>query len=73
MDPYFKGIQVAFIMLVPDDENVKINNEIMGYISAMLIEDYSFMEVVCTGEKEEIRNHLSVNLKKLFRKMVNTN
>lgn len=73
LDSYFKGIQVAFIMLVPDDENVKINNEIMGYISAMLIEDYSFMEVVCTGEKEEIRNHLSVNLKKLFRKMVNTN
>lgn len=70
-DPYFKEINVVFIMLVPDDENVKINNEILGCISALLIEEYTFMEIVLSGDKEKIRNALSVHLKKLFRKMVN--
>ena len=53
-DPYFKGISVVFIMLVPDDEHIKINNQILGYISTLLIEEYDFMEAVLRGNKEEI-------------------
>lgn len=67
-DPYFKNIQVVFIMLLPVDENVKINSEILGYISTVLIEDYLFMETVLQGNKEEIRDALSVHLKKFFSK-----
>ncbi|MDO5539484.1 MAG: BglG family transcription antiterminator [Eubacteriales bacterium] len=65
---YFKGIQVVFIMLLPVDGNVKINSEILGYISSVLIEDYSFTETVLTGDKEAIRKALSVHLKKFFNK-----
>lgn len=68
MDPYFKGIHVIFIMLVPDDGNVRVNNEILGYISTLLIEEYDFMEIVLKGDKEEIRGMLSKYLKKFFTK-----
>lgn len=69
-DPYMKRITKVFVMLVPDDGDVKTNNEIMGYISSMLIEEYEFMEVVARGEKEEIRSVLSRNLKKYFGKYI---
>lgn len=67
-DPYFKGIRVVFIMLLPVDENVKVNSEILGYISSVLIEDYSFMNTVLTGDRQAIQDALSVHLKKFFSK-----
>lgn len=68
LDPYFKEITMAFIMLVPIDENIKINNEIMGYISSMLVENCDFLETIQRGSKEEIRDVLSQNLKVFFNK-----
>ncbi len=62
----FKKIKIAFVMLVPMDENLKINSEIMGHISTLLVEDDSFIEVVETGNQETIRHHLSLLLKKFF-------
>ncbi|MDO4274276.1 MAG: BglG family transcription antiterminator [Eubacteriales bacterium] len=67
-DQYFKGISVIFVMLVPEDENLRVNSEILGYISTLLIEEYEFMEVVMQGDKEEIRGCLSSYLKKFFNK-----
>ena len=69
-DAYFKGIQIVFIMLAPADDHVKINGDIMGYISSMLIEDYEFMDIVVKGDKEEIRSALYANLKKYFNKYI---
>lgn len=68
LDPYFKEIRVVFVMLVPVDEKAAVNNEIMGYVSSMLIEDMEFMDTVLTGDKEEIRSFLSRSLKKYFQK-----
>lgn len=67
-DPYFKGISVVFVMLVPDDENVKVNNDILGCLSASLVEEYEFMEVVMKGDKEKIRSLVSRYLKVYFNK-----
>ena len=67
-DPYFKEIKVVFIMLVPEDENLKVNNNILGYISSLLIEEDEFMQVVSSGKKEEIKDCLSRYLKKYFNK-----
>lgn len=67
-DPYFKGITAVFIMLVPEDDHIKVNNDILGYISSLLIEEIEFMEVVSRGQKEEIRDMLSRYLKKFFTK-----
>lgn len=69
-DPYFKGIQVVIIMLVPEDENVSINNEIMGYISSLLVEEADFVNMLYSGEKEEIRSMLSSYLKKFFNQYI---
>lgn len=69
-DPYFKGITVVLIMLVPMDENLHVNREILGYISSMLIEESEFLDVIARGEKEEIRSVLSRGLKKYFNKYI---
>ncbi len=69
-DPYFKEIQVVIIMLVPEDENVYINNEIMGYISSLLVEEADFVNMLYSGEKEEIRSMLSSYLKKFFNQYI---
>ena len=65
-DPYFKGIQVVFVMLIPEDDNAGINREIFGYVSTLLIEEMDFLDTVRRGRKEEIRNSLSGYLKKFF-------
>ena len=65
-NPYFKNIRTVIIMLVPIDDNAKINNEIMGYLSGMLIEEYEFLDVLSRGDKEEIRGLISRYLKEFF-------
>ncbi len=65
-DSYFKGISLVIVMLLPEDENVRINSEILGYISSVLIEDYDFLMTICGGEKEEIRDALSKHLRRFF-------
>ncbi|MGN0404748.1 MAG: BglG family transcription antiterminator [Bariatricus sp.] len=67
-DPYFKGISIVIVMLVPIDDNLKVNNNILGYISSMLIEEYEFLDTLQRGSKEEIRADLSRYLKKYFAK-----
>lgn len=67
-NPYFKGITIVFIMLVPFDANLRVNNDILGYISSILIEEYEFYDTVLTGQKEVIRAALSKYLKKYFNK-----
>lgn len=71
-DPYFKGIRVVFVMLAPVDDNLRINNEILGHISSTLIEDFHFLDVILRGEKEEIRDELSRCLKQYFNKYILT-
>lgn len=67
-DPYFKQIKVAFVMLVPVDELLRINNGIMGHISAMLVEEPEFMETAESGDAERLRTLLSQSLKQYFKK-----
>ena len=55
-------------MLVPVDDLIRINNEIMGYISGMLIEEVEFLPLAERGDKEEIRSCLSRYLKQFFKK-----
>lgn len=65
-DPYFKGINVVLVMLLPVDENIRVNSEILGYISSVLIEDYDFLMTISGGDKDEIREALSKHLGKFF-------
>ena len=69
--PYFKEIQVVLVMLLPVDENVRVNSEIFGYISSVLIEDYAFLDTIIRGEKEEIQLRLSEHLRVFFNQYLN--
>ena len=66
LDDYFKGISVVIVMLLPEDEFVRENSEILGYLSEMLIEEYEFLEVLNRGGKQEIQDALTKYLKVFF-------
>ena len=69
-DPYFKGIGVVLVMLLPIDDNLKINSEILGYISGILIEDFDFLSTINGGSKDEIKAVLSDHLRKFFNQYI---
>lgn len=70
-DSYFKGINVVLVMLLPVDEHIRINSDILGFISSTLIEEYDFLDIILNGEKEEIRSTLSDYLRKYFAQYLN--
>ncbi|MDO4166366.1 MAG: transcription antiterminator BglG, partial [Eubacteriales bacterium] len=64
--PYFKWIHLVFVMLLPVDDYIRVNSEILGYISSILIEDYDFLMTITGGDKSEIESALSKHLRKFF-------
>lgn len=68
---YMKGISIVIVMLIPVDDNVRMNSEILGFISSTLIEEYNFLETIARGDREEIRRILSQYLKKFFSQYLN--
>jgi mannitol operon transcriptional antiterminator len=65
-NPYFQNIRAVIIMLIPDDEHANENSDIMGYLSGKLVENNDFLDTIFTGDKENIRNFISRELKKYF-------
>ena len=70
-DIYFRGIGVAFVMLVPLDDSLEVNTGIMGYVSSMLIEEPDFLSVAASGNEEAIRQELSSHLNRYFKEYLN--
>lgn len=70
-DPYFQDIDVIIVMLLPEDEHMKENGMILGYLSSMLIEEENFLRIIRQGNKEEIRGMMSGYLKKFFNQYLN--
>lgn len=67
VNDYMKKIHVVIVMLLPLDDNLKINSEILGYLSSTLIEEYDFLELLKMGDEDAIRQQLSVYLKRFFK------
>lgn len=65
-DPFFKNVRAVIIMLIPDDAHFIENGSIMGHLSSRLIEEEEFLTIIFRGEKEEIQNYISGELKKYF-------
>lgn len=65
-NPYFKKIKVVLVMLIPEDENLDINGEILGYLSNLLLEEDEFLATLEKGNKKEIQSMISGYLKKFF-------
>ena len=66
MDPYFKKIRAVIIMLIPEDDHLEENTSIMGYLSSKLVESNDFLNTIFTGEKENIRSYIAMELKRYF-------
>lgn len=66
-DPYFKGVSVVLIMLVPKDDHAAENSEILGVLSERLVEEEEFLEAVRYRGKEEIRALVSQYLNQYFK------
>lgn len=69
--PYFQEIDAVIVMLLPEDEHMKENSMILGYLSGMLIEEEEFLRTIRRGDKEEIRGVMSGYLKKFFNQYLN--
>ncbi len=65
-DPCLQGIRAVIAMMIPEEEHVTENSEIMGSLSSSLIEEPDFLNAIFYGEKEEIRELLSQILKRFF-------
>lgn len=65
-DSYLKNINAVIVMLIPKDDHIKENSDILGYLSTCLIEENAFLESIEQGEKEEISAILTRLLKVYF-------
>lgn len=65
-DPYFQGIRLVIVMLMPEDGHLGENREILGYLSEMLVEEDEFLERILGGSREEVQEALSRYLKRFF-------
>ncbi len=68
---YFKGISCIITMLLPDDEHLNMNRKLLGFISEMLIEDPTFLEVLNSGDVSVGKDYLSKILKKYLKSIIN--
>ncbi len=66
VEPYFQKIRAIIIMLIPEDEHLEENTSLMGYLSSKLVESNDFLNTIFTGDKENIRTYLTVELKRYF-------
>jgi len=66
-DPYFRGVCVVLIMLVPKGDHEVENSDILGVLSERLIEEEEFLDTVRHGGKEEIRALVSQYLNQYFK------
>ncbi len=68
---YFKGIKVIFVMLIPEDENIDVNSELLGYLSSLLLEENSFLETMLNGNASLIKETISDQLKAFYQEKLN--
>ncbi len=64
--PDFRGIQIIFAMLVPKDENEKINSGIMGSISSSMVENDTILDSIVAGDDNATQKNISQVLKSYF-------
>lgn len=63
---YLKEISAVIIMLIPVDSHIQENVELMGCLSSALVEEEQFLESLQKGEKEKVKERMTMVLKKFF-------
>jgi mannitol operon transcriptional antiterminator len=65
-DPFFQKIRAVIIMLIPEDEHMEENGDLLGFLSGKLVESNDFLDTIFTGDKENIRAFITRELKRYF-------
>ena len=66
MDPYFKGIRAALLMVMPIDDDRNMHAEVLGSISGAMVTNEYFLRMIKTGREDQIRAELARELKCFF-------
>lgn len=65
-DDYFSNINIIFTMLIPKDENLQINSEILGSISSSIVDDEELISNILKQDEVATIKHISNTLKKFL-------
>lgn len=65
-DQRMKGVHTVLMMVVPNSQDVKVQIDILGYLSSSLINNKKFLEVLKNGEKQEVQEALKNVLQEYF-------
>lgn len=65
-DPCLHQIRAVIVMLLPIDDYIKENSNILGYLSEKLIEEEAFLDAIMEKGQEEVRELLAAYLKEFF-------
>lgn len=66
LHPELKAVKMLFVMLIPNDDDQKLNGELMGCISSSLVEDDLLTDAVLTRDSARIKSCLTSRLKRFF-------
>lgn len=66
----WKKIKAVVFLLMPEDENRKINSEILGYISGSFVDKEDFLPSIFAGEEEATRTYLEKILRLFFNEYI---
>lgn len=72
INTYFKGIKAVVIMLIPEDDWMAVNSDIMGCLSGQLIENKEFLSLIFEGGKEAVRDYVEKILRHYFKQYLET-
>ncbi|MFI3141780.1 MAG: BglG family transcription antiterminator [Clostridia bacterium] len=61
-----KQIKVVFMMLIPKDENMKLNSEMLGSISTSLVEDETLLDLILADDEAQVKSKFTRVLKNFF-------
>lgn len=65
-DQRMKGVHTVLMMVVPNSQDVKVQIDILGYLSSSLINNKRFLEVLKNGDKQEVQEALKNVLQEYF-------
>ncbi len=65
-NPYLKGVKLAILLLMPDDEYSKEHSDVLGYISASFVKDKNLLPTFVKGDEAEISEAVVKLLRQYF-------
>lgn len=66
LDSSLLNIQAVIVMLMPEDDHVKENREVLGFLSGSLVDNDTFLKTIFSGNRESMKGFLTIALRRYF-------